>query len=321
MAGLVRKTSRQFGVSGPTSSFGQFGSKQAGSPQTSQDPTVIQQLSAWVEGWQDAVVSGDKAAYIEDMNGFCFVDSYQLTYLFQMGIPEWDSSTLYFTNSVVQTQTNGQWFRSLQGGVPGSGAGQSGNTPPASSSNAFWLWINPPQDLVGSATLNTLQKVTSTSPSNGVPGSVVLGDSLLSETGGNVKIASGGFQFADNTVQTTAAVSSNAVAAQSPPSAFDTAHTSPASGTRLIGTTYQNTGSKPRFVSVTVQTFDVSTSVAKVGSTSAFTAGTFGSITSSQGAATPTSLYAQLFFIVLPGYYYLVSGGTLADPTSWIEWT
>lgn len=136
MAKILRKTLVQFGNAGPTTSFGQFGSKEAGSPQTSQDPSVLQQLSAWTQGWQDAVVSGNKAAYLEDMNGWCFVHSYMMAYVLQQGIPEWDSGTTYYLNSVVQAN-NGQWFNSLQDT-------NLGNAPPAGASNAFWDWVNAP---------------------------------------------------------------------------------------------------------------------------------------------------------------------------------
>lgn len=136
MAKIVRKTMVQFGLAGPVSSFGQFGSKEAGTPQTTKDPTVIQQLSAWSNGWQDAVVTANKAAYLEDMNGMCFVFSWQLGYLLQQGIPEWDASTTYYLNSVVQAN-NGQWFNSLQDN-------NLNNAPPVSASNAFWTWVNAP---------------------------------------------------------------------------------------------------------------------------------------------------------------------------------
>lgn len=308
MAGLVRKTSIQFGNAGPTSSFGQFGSKEAGTPQTSQDPAVIQGLSArWQQGWQTAVVSGDKAAYIEDMNGFCFVDSYQITYLFQMGIPEWDSATLYFTGSVVQTASSGQWFKSLQGGVPGVGAGQSGNAPPVSSSNAFWLWVNPPQDLVGAAaTAGTLPMVSAAPPSSGVPGSVALTDSKLADSGSNIVIKSGsgyGLTFQDGSTQTSAAVSSNAVTVSSPPAGYV------GSPTRLLGTTYQNTGTKPRFVAVSVSANGTVVTAYSDGSATPTTA-------IAQVAGTPEF---QLFFIVLPSYYYKVVGGVILN--YWTEWT
>lgn len=304
MAGLVRKALIPFGDAGPTSSFGQFGSKTAGTPQTSQDPTVIQQLAAWQQGWQNAIVSGDKAAYLEDMNGWCFVHSYEVAYIFQSGIPEWDASTLYFNGSVVQTMASGQQFRSLSGGVPGVGAGQSGNAPPASASNAFWLWTNPPQELVGTATLNKIPKVTNTAPANGVPGSVTLGDSAVSDDGTDVILALP-LKFPDNTVQSTAAVSSNAVTVQSPPAVYVT------TPSRTIGSVYQNTGSKPRFVVVTVLTAGVCQALCDSNPSPV-----------TQVAATAISgapaVRCPLPFWVLPGYYYLVSGGSL---DSWIEWT
>lgn len=136
MAKIIRKTLIQFGTSGPSSFFGQFGSKVAGTPQTSKDPTIIQQLAAWVNGWQNAVVTANKAAYLEDMNGFCFVMSYMLAYVLQQGIPEWDAGTTYFLNSVVQAN-GGQWFNSLVDN-------NLNNPPPVSASNAQWAWVNAP---------------------------------------------------------------------------------------------------------------------------------------------------------------------------------
>jgi microcystin-dependent protein len=138
MAKIVRKTMVAFGQNGPTTSFGQFGSKEAGFPQTTKDPTVIQQLAAWSNGWQDAVVTANKAAYLEDMNGMSYVFSYMLGYVLQQGIPEWDMNTVYYRNSVVQDNSGqGQWFNSLQDN-------NQGNQPPVSASNAFWQWVNPP---------------------------------------------------------------------------------------------------------------------------------------------------------------------------------
>lgn len=299
MAGLTRKTSVQFGNAGPTSAFGQFGSKEAGVPQTSQDPAVIQGLPArWQQGWQSAVVAGSKAAYIEDMNGFCFVDSYQLTYLFQMGIPEWDSATLYFTGSVVHVASSGQEFKSLQGGVPGAGAGQSGNTPPVGASNAFWLWTNPPQDLVGTATLNTIPKITNTAPANGVPGSVTLSDSALSEDGVHVILALP-LQFPGGTIQS--------VAAQ-PISVQNDVTLS-----RSLGIVYPSIAfTKPTMVTVGM---DFAPGQGIV----AFSDSSVNPTTKVALAANGASGQASVSFWVLPGNKYKVTGsGTII---SWIEWS
>ncbi|PMZ30506.1 hypothetical protein C1X25_36230, partial [Pseudomonas sp. GW247-3R2A] len=83
----------------------------AGSPVISSDPTVIQSLSNWLTGWFGAVVGGNSPA-IEDMNAVCFVYAYQLAYLMQQGIPEYDSGTTYFTGSLCTS--GGVIYRSLQ---------------------------------------------------------------------------------------------------------------------------------------------------------------------------------------------------------------
>ena len=204
MAGLTRKLSKLFGGSGTLSNFGQFGSKQAGLPQTSQDPTVIQQLSAWINGWSAAISGSDKAPYLQDMNGAFYVFSWFLTYLFQMGIPEWETGTLYFTGSVVQVAATGQQFQSLQGGVPGAGVGQSGNTPLTGASSPFWLWTNPPEAVIqGAYAANALPKVSGSS-NNGPSGSKTFVASSVSDDGVNVTIAVP-LIFPDGSVQSVAA--------------------------------------------------------------------------------------------------------------------
>lgn len=299
MAKLPRKTLKQFGNAGPTSSFGQFGSKEAGFPQTSQDPTVIQQLAAWVQGWQNAVVNSDKAAYLEDMNGLCFVYSYMMAYLFQAGVAEWDANTTYYIDSVVQVA--GQWFSSLQDN-------NVGNLPPVGASNAFWLWVNPPQGLVGSATLNKIPKVTNAAPSNGVPGSALLGDSLLSDNGTNVIIGgvagTNGLQFPDATVQKTAAVNATVLTQNV------------VTGSRAINITYHNTSAKAMYVSICLD---------PVGGANQF------NVLSDAGVAPTTVIYInaltagfsyQIFFVVLPGNYYQlhqIFGGGPPVLTNWTE--
>ena len=307
MAGLTRKTSIQFGANGPSTAFGQFGSKVAAATQTSQDPAVIQALAAWGEGWQNAIVAGDKAAYLQDMNGFCFVDSYQLTYILQMGIPEYDTTgnTLYFTGSVVQIAASGQWFRSWQGGVPGVDAGQSGHAPPSGASDAFWQWLNPQAVLDGGITVGKIPQASATAPGK-------LVDSRLSDDGTNIVIASGGIKFPDATVQTTAPVSSNAVSIQSPPAAFVDAEVNTHAFTRAIGGLYQNTKAKPRWVLFSYIPGGVGVTVYCDGSNPPVTA------IAPLGGGIASAPIAPCMFLVLPRYYYKVVGGTLQQ---WVEWT
>lgn len=142
MAKLTRITNILFGSSAPSQTIEQFGSFTLDSvPNYTTDPAVIQARSAWVNGWTTAINAGNKAPYVQDQNAVDYVFSYQLSYLFQAGIPEWDTATVYYTNSVVQY--NGQWFISLQDS-------NTGNTPPASATNAFWGFVNVPFVTVGS---------------------------------------------------------------------------------------------------------------------------------------------------------------------------
>jgi hypothetical protein len=83
----------------------EFGSLAAGSPTTYSGstitPAIIQTLSNYLSGWLSAVVGANSPA-IEDMNALCYLFAYQLSYLMQLGVSEWDSGTTYYIGSVVQ---------------------------------------------------------------------------------------------------------------------------------------------------------------------------------------------------------------------------
>ena len=101
VAKISRKTQQIFaGNATVTGNIAQFGSLQASAPAYSGDPTVIQSLPAWGLGWPAAVIN-NAAPCIQDMTAFQYVYSYQLGYLLQQGIPEWDTSTNYFVGSLV----------------------------------------------------------------------------------------------------------------------------------------------------------------------------------------------------------------------------
>lgn len=102
MAKIVRKTAKIFGSSAGTNQIAEFGSLFAGTPVFSTDPAVIQSLTNWLQGWFAAVEDINSPA-IEDMNAFCYVMAYQIAYILQQGIGEWDSGTTYYTNSYVSS--------------------------------------------------------------------------------------------------------------------------------------------------------------------------------------------------------------------------
>lgn len=102
MAKIVRKNQKIFGSSAGAAQLGKFGSLAAGSAATTTDPEEVQSLSNYLVGWYGAVIGGN-APCIEDMNGLCFLFAYQLAYLFQAGIPEWNAQTSYYIGSLVNS--------------------------------------------------------------------------------------------------------------------------------------------------------------------------------------------------------------------------
>jgi len=67
-------------------------------PENIMDPTN----SVWANGWTSAVV-GANSPTVEDMNSAFYALAYQLAYGMQSGIPEYDSSTTYYTGSFCQS--------------------------------------------------------------------------------------------------------------------------------------------------------------------------------------------------------------------------
>lgn len=108
MAKITRKNSLMFGQSAGPLELGVFGSLAAGSIDYSSDPDDIQSLSNYLEGWFAAVVGANSPA-IEDMNALCYLFSYQLTYLFQAGVAEWNTSAIYYIGSVVNDGLGNQY--------------------------------------------------------------------------------------------------------------------------------------------------------------------------------------------------------------------
>ena len=101
---IARKTQLQFAgnlSATPTGSLAVFGSQAAGSPAYSSDPAVIQSLSQYLGGWAAAVL-GNNAPAKQDRNSLDYLLTYQLGYLLQQGMAEYDSATTYFQYSMCQ---------------------------------------------------------------------------------------------------------------------------------------------------------------------------------------------------------------------------
>ncbi len=98
MTKIARKTQKIFGSTAGASQIAQIGSLAAAAPVFSTDPDTIQALSNYLTGWFSVVIGSNSPA-IEDMNALCFLFARQLAYLFQSGVAEWDTATVYYIGS------------------------------------------------------------------------------------------------------------------------------------------------------------------------------------------------------------------------------
>lgn len=148
---VTRKNLKLFGKDGDSSYFGQFGSGITGTQIKTKNIDTIQALSAWLNGWQDAIVTSNKAPLLEDMNSLIYVLAYQLFYTLQEGIPEYDSSTTYFIGSRVRKAGTNEVYGSLTND-------NVGNALPSAADNANWKFVYPVRfsDLVGSISLGQI---------------------------------------------------------------------------------------------------------------------------------------------------------------------
>lgn len=151
MSKITRATSLLFGSSAGANQIAQFGSLAASTPNFTTSPATIQALSNYLTGWFAAVIGANSPA-IEDMNALCYLFSYQLTYMLQTGVPEYDSATPYFIGSICQDGV-GNLFVSLT----------NSNTGNALTSVANWaplIQAKNSQTVTGNTTLTTTNEYT-----------------------------------------------------------------------------------------------------------------------------------------------------------------
>lgn len=110
MAKISRVKQVLFGSTGNASDFGQPGSINTTKTNT-KDPSTIQALSAFLAGLASIVKSGTYKVALEDLNSLFLLAFYQISYLMQSGIAEWDSETEYYTGSLVNV--GGSIYKSL----------------------------------------------------------------------------------------------------------------------------------------------------------------------------------------------------------------
>ncbi len=156
MAKIVRKNALIFGENAGALEIGKFGSLAAGSVAYSTDPDDIQGLSEYLDGWFAAIVGSNSPA-IEDMNALCYLYAYQIAYVMQAGVAEYNADAIYYIGSLVNdgtgilyvsltnANTNNaltdatNWFTPTQNGVLTPNALPSTRTLPADKS---LMWPN-----------------------------------------------------------------------------------------------------------------------------------------------------------------------------------
>lgn len=157
MAKITRFTIKQFGSSGPSGDFGQFGSLAASSPNYTKDPATIQSLAAFLTGWAAETIATNRPA-LEDMNGLDFLIFQALCYFQQAGIPEYDAGTTYYQYSICQY--GGVIYQSLVDS-------NTGNTPAV---GAYWsllsyVDLSSAQTIAGVKTFSSFPVTPSSAPS------------------------------------------------------------------------------------------------------------------------------------------------------------
>ncbi len=111
MAKITRATQKRFGSTAAPEEIGKFGSLAAGTPEYAASPAEIQEYVNFLGGWFDAIL-GENSPPIEDMNALFILAFYQIGYILQTGVAEWDADTVYYIGSLVN-DGNGTIYSSL----------------------------------------------------------------------------------------------------------------------------------------------------------------------------------------------------------------
>lgn len=105
MGKLERKNHKVFGINATESKVGQFGSANATTKIATKDIEKIQELDAWEQGWEAGAVGDNRYPTQQERTGVDYEHSYQIGYLLQEGIPEWNAQTTYSKGSIVKQLT------------------------------------------------------------------------------------------------------------------------------------------------------------------------------------------------------------------------
>ena len=185
MSRLSRFTQALFGSSAGNNQIAEYGSLAVSTPTRYSGSTVtpadIQGSAAFASGWFSATLN-DYAPCIEDLNALDYLAFFQICYLFQQGIPEWDASTNYYTGCYTIVGSD------LYVSISDVNLGQA----PASSLTK-WRKINTNSSLINS--INPASSATYSLSASVDYGSTFLVNSANGAMTFNLPAASAGFSF------------------------------------------------------------------------------------------------------------------------------
>lgn len=118
MTRIARSTQQIF--AGSAVNNGQFGSGALGSKLLTNNLSTIQALPAWSQGWLAAVIGTKDFPALEEFQALDFLITTQLSYLFQEGVAEYDSATMYYQKSIVKAPGTYQLYGSKTDGNIGN---------------------------------------------------------------------------------------------------------------------------------------------------------------------------------------------------------
>lgn len=92
---------------------GQFGSLQTGTKVETPNIETLQALAAYQEGWSDAVISGEELPSLEEFNGLHKIETEQLQYLLNKGVPEYSADAEYYIGDIQREVGGRKLYRSI----------------------------------------------------------------------------------------------------------------------------------------------------------------------------------------------------------------
>ncbi len=107
---LARKLQKIFGSTAGFNQQSKIGSLAAGVPEFTTDVEAMQSNGNYLGGWFSTVLGGNSPA-IQDMNALDNLITYQLAYLMQSGVAEWNADTTYFIGSLAMV--DGRLYSSI----------------------------------------------------------------------------------------------------------------------------------------------------------------------------------------------------------------